>query len=648
MKVKGGCQVPNGPFTPADVVEVFGEGVFIIMQGELDKLPELRDKAPGAFIVIRFYLPNWYAVDAFSWADECWKIWTQVNESDEQKRRNCDLADAFTWANEQNLKDESGGLIGSSPGDMIKPGHYEIIRDWNLNFLDRWSILEATANLRLPYRRVFPALAMGNSDDQDDGGGVGLEILQPVIDRCHFGAIHPYWQPGKLEDEWVGLGRIKKQLNFFKNLPIIVTETGNFAVTAEESPREYQRAYYLLQGNPRIFGFCYFIFADPTKHHQANDMSRNAKIYDYLKSTIQIERVEPDIPKRVVVPIKQIEVGYQVWQYNALPGISNYQQLEEAMNQVGAGILSDKFADSDAFQAMFDNSPMAVNASTLVERAEWCRQRGFMYIPWHVPRAIPINGDAFVGAAAEGKFVGDVTRDAGLPWYVSDLEFYEDFFGYALASKGGTSWFADNGDRNKAARLHYEAVRNANPNLKIILQPDPRQDGLIDIARMVKEKLIDAILYQSYANFFMQQGDTRDHKTIIQDSINKAKRLEIPWGICLYCEKGSTRDSTPEQAEELLAMATEAGATWVFVYKAPITARLEPIIKRYAGNVEMPEETSTDTIDKIEAEAWKAGDTLQGLKNRAHSLGYPWFGDGLEGLGTAVKALAAKNTGGEK
>lgn len=643
MRVKGGCQVPNGSFTPSDVVDVFGNGVYIVMQGELDKVggPNgLRALAPEAFIILRFYLENWYKTNPVTWANQCWEIWQQ----------NKHLVNAFTWANEQNLKDESGGSIGSSPGDMIKPGQWEIIRDWNLAFLNRWDELERNeVNKAI---KVFPATAMGNSDDQDDGAGIGLEIQKPVIDRCELGAVHAYWNPSApLADEWYGLGRLLKQKKFFGDKKVVVTETGDFAVAASNADSQYLSAYYYMQNLDWIYGFCFFIFADPTKHHQLNDMSRNTKIFDAIKSAIKIERPQLMITTPVPIPpvevdVLKVPVGLQIWQYNEIDSIATLPNLLAALDQVGATILSDKFADGDGFQGTWDDDPLAVrNAAVMAARHNWCRLNGLEYIPWHVPRAIPGDDyDAFEGAKREGQFVGNVCGNAGLSIYVSDLEFYAGFFGYA---QNGTSFFANNEDRNTAARLHYSAIRSTNPNLKIILQPDPRQDthgpGGIDIVKLVTDGLIDGVIYQSYAPLFLAGGDTRTHKQIIEDSIRKGVGLGIPWGVCLYCDMEANADSSPDQATELFNLATAVGASWVFIYKAPVTRILQPIIKSYAGGLDMPD--PTDTIDMVQNEAWTAGEKLKELARRAELLRYPWLSVGLNGAGDTAKSLAVKNKG---
>lgn len=670
MRTKWGCQTPNGEYNPADCVEVFQDGFYIVMQDQLNRVAidpsgglGLRDRAPEALIMLRFYLQNWYMTNPEAWVSQMWTILNQKNASDPKSRRNIELIDCYTWANEQNLKAESGGAIGSSPGDMIKPGQWEIIRDWNNRVLDA---IDAIPEFR-DKLRVFPAMAMGNSDDQDDGAGVGLDIMQPVIVRCHYGAIHPYWNSRvSLNDEWVGLGRVSKQLPFFKGRKVLVTETGNFDVTNPLSPSQYVQAGYFFQGIPEIDAFAYFIFADPTKQHQQNDMSRNVNIYDEIKKATKTERTRyvppsvPILPQQPPSPPEEPDpmpepnpppqtspgkllIAYQVWQWGewgtGLP--QNYAALLTAMRDCGAFILADKYADSDALQGQFDFSPMGIKSiQVMKDRRQWCEDNGFMYVPWDVPRAIPINGNAFEGARQEALFHADVCNQVGLKYRVSDLEFYPGFFGY---SRSGVSFFNSMRERNDAALEYYETFA-ANSGTRTILQPDLRQRGTVDFKQLVP--YLDAIVGQSYAYFFMKGGDSRPHSAIVQDFIDASKALNPPtFGLCLYCENGSSNDTPVYLAQELLDQAVAAGATYLFIYKAPVTPSLGKLTQEYAGNGDEM------TIDELKAKAWanaEAAGTLaaefQALAEEARTLGYGWMGNGLDAakLGLNSVELAAK------
>jgi hypothetical protein len=659
-----GCQTPNGePFNSGDMLNCFDDGFYLIMQGEFNRLPELRDGAPQALIMGRFYLPNWYTTDPVLWALDVANILNQVNESDPAKRRNRDLIDCYTWANEQNLKVESGGVIGSSPGDMIKPGHYEIIRDWNLRFLDQ---ISQTSAASVP--RVFPALAMGNSDDQDDGGSVGLDILQPVIDRCDYGAIHPYWMVDKpLDDEWVGLGRIEKQLPFFSQVPVLVTETGNFAVTNPLSPSQYVAAGYTFQDYAQIFGFAYFIWSDPTKSHQLNDMSRNPAIAEALRKVIRTVRptewhpvtpVPPDVPPGPTEPPETstggLSIGYQAWQWNAIPLVGNYDQLKKDMEEIGATILSDKYADSDVFMGQFDlgpsgrPDPMAVTGiQVMKDRKSWCADNGYIYMPWDVPRAIPVNGDPFEGAKQEALFHADVCNQVGLDFRMSDLEFYPSFFGWSIPRAGvpSVSFFRNDAERNDAAELYYRTFAE-NSDTRTVLQPDPRQWGTILFQKLTP--YLHSIIWQSYAYYFQTVGDSRSHSEIIQDSINKSKWLELEYfGLSLYSDLYAEGDTPPNLAQELLDMALAVGAQTVMVYKAPVNENKWEILKNMASNTPVIPEN----IEEIRNDAWAAAEAVRrfgpmfaDLADRARKAGYGWMGNGLDSARLSVEAaeLAAK------
>lgn len=667
---KWGTQTPNGDFNPVDVVDVFGDGFYIIMQDQFNRLPELRNLASKAFIMARFYLPNWYITNPTQWVQQIKQILLQVNQSDSQKRRNVDMLDAFTWANEQNLKDESGGSIGSSLGEMIKPGEYQIIRDWNLSVLTTMDAMSDFPSLK----RVFPALAMGNSDDQDDGGGVGLQILQPVIDRCDYGAIHPYWSATlPLNDEWRGLGRLKKQLPFFPKVPVLVTETGNFAVMRPDAPDQYVAAGYIFQGIEQIQGFAYFIFADPTKHHQLNDMSRNTAIFDAIKKATKTPRPTEWTPTLPATPVPtptpplptplppeptpapnlppqttpgKLLVGYQVWQWDQVPTVANYTHLKRDMEQIGAVILADKYADSTALQGTFDPDPMAIKSiQVMKDRRKWCEDNGYLYIPWDVPRAIPVNNDPVVGARQEALFHANVCNQVGLTYRISDLEFYSQFFGYDLQ---GNSFFTNNQQRNDAAELYYRIFKE-NSDTKTILQPDLRQWNVIQFSRLVP--YLYAVVGQSYAYSFQLGGDQRSHEEIVADFINKSKALELPaFGLSLYSNKGANDDTPVNLATSLCQQAIEAGAKYLLVYKAPVSTSLHGLLKSVAGT--NLGDNNMEDIEILKSQVWADAEALRRdyaihfgeLANRARGLGYGWMGNGLDAAKLAVEAaeLAAK------
>lgn len=676
MNHKWGCQVPNGEFTPEDVVSVFGDGVYLVMQENFARLavspdgsPGLRDRAKGALIVARFYLPNWYTTDPRKWAAEIGDILRQRNPSDPHGRTNAQLIDCYTWANEQNLKSESGEVVGA-PG--IQRGDYEKMLEWNVAFLDAADAIPDLANIL----RVFPALAWGNSDDQDDGAGVGLEILQPVIKRCQYGAIHPYWHSGlRIDDEWRGLGRIHKQLPFFNGLPILGTETGNFAVDRSDAAQQYLDAGYYMQGIQQFHGFCYFIFADPTKKHQQNDMSRNPLIYDALRRATRIPRpvyvapepvLEPKTPPEPIPPVEEpsvpnsapqtspgkLLIGYQVWQWNNPHLPQNYERLGQAMRNIGALLLTDKYSDSSALQGEFDNGAMAIKTiQVMKDRRQWCEDNGFIYAPWDVPRAIPIQGNAFEGARQEALFHARVCNEVGLKFRVSDLEFYESFFGYDLESRGGRSFFASMQERQDAAELYYRTFAE-NSDTETLLQPDLRQFDVLTLHRLLP--YIRAVIGQSYAYWFQTLGDQRSHAQIIQDFIDKTAQLqaikpELELGLCLYCETGTPRDTPVAEARELMQQAAAAGAKYLLVYKAPVTSELNGVISSFA---QPSLEPGGDNPDAVKAEAWAAAEGVRAeygqkfaeLAERARKLGYGWMGNGLDAARLAVESaeLAAK------
>lgn len=656
MGHKWGCQAPNKADTwnPDELVNIYGDGTYVLMQGELGHLARLRELAPDSLILLRMYLEDWASTDAEGWALHCATVY----------RQNKHLTRFLTWANEQNLRHESRGAIGA-PG--IEKWHYERIRDWNLTWIKAFREEPDCADALL----VFPALAYGHSDDQADFPNdpyIGLEMLQPVIKLCDIGADHMYVQKGNAVDHrWNGLGRWQQRKPFLttcKTGKVWINETGTFECGMPWVPEKIIQIGQFFDADSDVIGTSFFIHADPTRHHQDNDMSRDSRIYDAIKAAQKAERPSLDMqptPAPLPIPIppmpadtpKGMVVGYQVWQWNQVSTVGNLGHLLRDMNECGALVLTDKYMDSDAFMGQFDNDPLAVKSvQVMQDRRKWCEDNGKEYWPWDVPRAIP-SVDTWVGALQgairEAEVHAEVCNQAGLKKRLSDLEFYPSFFGYALEARGGHSFFQSHQARMDAAYAYYERFKALSDTVTI-LQPDPRQLGVpsnvggIDAALLAKDGLIGEIIAQSYAYWFQQLGDTRTHVAIIDDAVQKVSSLGIPWGLCLYSEVGTPRDTPPQQAQDYMKQAIRAGCRYMFAYKAPVAPGLQFALKEVSTSTPLPiDEPGANQSPEVTALShvtWSLGEQLEARAREARALGRGWAGNGMDGAALGAKTAA--------
>lgn len=273
-----GIHLPNGDMDLSKFSDVVGDGCYTLLHPQAGVLGELRRRQPSALVLVRMYTPNWCALDPRQWARDCAEVYRQVKGYTKH----------LTWANEQQLRDESGGVIGADAGHRATADDYRKIHTWNLAWLDEFKRQAGCADAILHY----PAFATGHSDDQNDYGFVGLDICRPGIEQCHILDRHYYWDVNAgPEDKW-GCQRIALAHALFPDHPIFVSEAGNFAVTDPRSPEQYAKAGYVWQALSYCLGWTYFIGADPTRAHQANDMSRNEDIFTALRNTTRMPKAD--------------------------------------------------------------------------------------------------------------------------------------------------------------------------------------------------------------------------------------------------------------------------------------------------------------------------------------------------------------------
>lgn len=295
-----GCHLPNGPMDPDRWADAFGAAPYTVLHMQVDGARRIRAKHPDALILVRMYTPDWYALDPVQWARACADTY----------RRTKDVTRHVTWANEQNLADESGGKIGASSARRATLLDYRRINAWNLLWLDEWRRQPGTSDAVLHY----PAFASGHSDDQDDDGFVGLDACRPSIDLCPVLDRHVYWRSNAPVDHpFLGCGRVRLVEKLFPGKLLFCSEAGNFDVTHPDAPKQYvQAAAFFAARYPRWLGWTPFIADSPDRGHDANNLSRNPAIIDALrgmpKTRYPIPSTTPP-PKEEPVPEHSVGPG---------------------------------------------------------------------------------------------------------------------------------------------------------------------------------------------------------------------------------------------------------------------------------------------------------------------------------------------------
>lgn len=312
MRTGWGVYLPNeGDPKVGEAIEIARDGCYTLLHtvtGRDNALRRIRAEQPDALILVRCYLPNWYAVDPVQWAADVWTILHGGSDPIVRYTRR------FTWANEQNLALESGGMVGASDGRQATWRDYVNIAAWNDAFIEAYLKLTDTSEDILHY----PALATGHGEDWGrdrnyqpmDGfpvpvrGGdptVAYELLRAGISRCAVLNVHPYKQPGHpATDEWEGVGRIQRVTKLFPGFPLFVDETGQFEITADHAPQDLVDIGYYLQGlQAPILGWTPFILGSSDQGHNSNNWSLNPKVAEAYKKTTRIpvqDYVKPATP----------------------------------------------------------------------------------------------------------------------------------------------------------------------------------------------------------------------------------------------------------------------------------------------------------------------------------------------------------------
>lgn len=246
--MNAGIHYPNARFRQMDRFYQFNWSGIVLLHYQRGDIPKLREHYPNARILVRGYLANWYTTDPLAWAQEI------AGWANENRPYNIEI----TYANEQNLKCEghpqgAGDGNGNYPpakqildaqGQVIGTSCqlYEDIARWN------GAVLKELRSL-IPWAVIhFPALSQGHSDDQNDAGYAGEDIIAEVVKGHDIRDVHTYWTNGLSGDKWYGQ-RYQLLHDRYPNMPLDVSECGNIQMNAAEVVPWLTALPHYIRGN---------------------------------------------------------------------------------------------------------------------------------------------------------------------------------------------------------------------------------------------------------------------------------------------------------------------------------------------------------------------------------------------------------------
>ncbi len=223
MRSNLGIHVANARFRNMSDFFAIPWTSFFVLHLNRDQVPQLRAKYPDSQIIVRAYTNNWHDQDPVAWAESI------AQWANELKPYGIEL----TFANEQNLQAEghpqgAGGAILYPPKQL-----YVDVLNWNLAVIRKLRELVPWARLH------FPALSQGHSDDQDDAGYIGFEILRPAVEACDVLDVHTYWNPGQSVNDLYFGRRYEKVRALFPKMAMFVSECGAYPADDPHVPSEY-------------------------------------------------------------------------------------------------------------------------------------------------------------------------------------------------------------------------------------------------------------------------------------------------------------------------------------------------------------------------------------------------------------------------
>lgn len=216
---------------------------------------------------VRFYLTNWSSADPLKWAQKCAD---ELNAIRGDARGTFSLAGlprvVVSPANEQNLTDEGGGKTQD---------WYVRINDWNLAWAREFKRITGWSKDRL----MYPALCQGQNEEM-----FGYGLLESSVAEYGVLGVHGYWYtPVQISDPNYG-ARYVYANRAYPDIPIFVSECGNFAITRSTTVDEFRAYFTQIEQVPYIIGATPFIRTDPTQSFKTNDWSKNGALIDWMRN----------------------------------------------------------------------------------------------------------------------------------------------------------------------------------------------------------------------------------------------------------------------------------------------------------------------------------------------------------------------------
>lgn len=301
-----GIWLPNeGDPEIGRAIDIVGNGCYTILDHQAGKdggVERIRRECPDAYILVRFYLKNWYTTDPAQHA-------RRIRDTMFGPQGLARFTRSVTWANEQNLADESEGAVGASISREASWADYQKIAAWNTRVLDELAKFPECAQLILHY----PAMAYGHGEDWARDGGFNpipgyptmsngdptpaYSLLAEGINRCHVLNVHPYTQAGADNgDAWRGCERVEKVHALFPHKTLFVAETGQFDITNPKAPDQIVNIGYRMQSKRYVVGWTPFLLNSPDPGHAVNNWSRNGEVEIAYKRTTRIDRPNAGVP----------------------------------------------------------------------------------------------------------------------------------------------------------------------------------------------------------------------------------------------------------------------------------------------------------------------------------------------------------------
>lgn len=279
MANKFGMHLANQSPFDLDLLLDLGCSTYFGLSDQIDAMRYIRQRQPGALIVMRVYREHSLDIPPRQLARETLTaLWDEAHATGH--------AEPVTWqvtpANELNINDEGGSSDRAG---------YQRINDWHLEYAGEMRRLEPRVILH------FSALSPGHSEDQDDNTGfVGLDLCREAITAYPWFDDHAYWEPGQ-DPMWeYGGGRYRKKLdwlarNGFANKPVLITETNrkvNWGDLADRAAfaSELVRWYRALDAHPQVVAGCYFLWRGAGRNQEFT-IADKPDVLDTLRQAMQ-------------------------------------------------------------------------------------------------------------------------------------------------------------------------------------------------------------------------------------------------------------------------------------------------------------------------------------------------------------------------